>query len=410
MLIKKKTKNNKAMRNLCFLSFIGLFLISCSSVDKDEQYTIRKGTFSASIVESGELQAVNNNIIVVPGINWRYASQLKLTSLAEHGIKVKAGDIIAEIDQSSIMKTLFDMQSKLEVEQTTLDKLLIQQSTSKEEIKTDILTQEATYSLAKLQLDKFKFETEKRQQIKKLEFEKATIALKKAKDRMDANEITSKKNLFIEKVRIRQIQNNIKDIKKYLPYFTIKAPVDGMLEIRRNYETNSPLKVGDRVWPGLPLASVPDLSKMKVLAKVNENDIGKLKLGLKTLIRLQAFPDAAFEGKITRINPICYSPEADSKVKVFDFDILLQKSDNLLKPGMSVSCEVFFADYKKTLYIENECIIRNDSSDYIVLEKGRKRCPVKLGPSNNKFTIIYGDVSEGEKILPINALQTQTKP
>jgi HlyD family secretion protein len=397
------------MRNLYILSFIILFL-SCSPQNKDEQYTIRKGTFSASIVESGELQALNNNVIVVPPINWRYVQQLKLTSLVEHGTRVKAGDTIAEIDQSSLMKTLFDMQSRLEVEQTTLDKLLIQQSTSEEEIKTDIQTQEATYALAKLQLDKFKFETEKRQQIKKLEFQKATIALNKAKERMKAHIITSKKSLFIERIRIRQIQNNIKDLNKNLAYFTIKAPINGMVQIRSNEETNVTLKVGDRVWPGYPLASIPDLTKMKVLAKVNENDIGKLKLGLKTLVRLQALPDAAFEGKITRINPICYSPETDSKIKVFDFDILLQKSDILLKPGMSVSCEVFFADYKKAFYVENECIIRSDSTDYIVLEKGHKQCPVTLGPSNNKFTIVYGDVKEGEKVLPINSLQTSLKP
>jgi multidrug efflux pump subunit AcrA (membrane-fusion protein) len=395
---------------IIIITIIWLFVISCTHNSADEQYTIRKGTFSASLVEAGELQAVNNNVILIPGINWQYVQQLKLTALVEHGTKVKKGDVVAEVDRSSIMKTLFDMESRLEVEQTTLDKMLIEQSTQKEEIKTSILAQEASFSLSKLQLEKMKFETEKRQQIKKLEFQRATIALEKAKERMKAHEITSNKSIFIQKVRLRQIQNNIKDVKMNLDYFVIKAPVDGMIEIRRNYETNTSLKVGDRVWPGYPIASVPDLTVMEVLAKINENDIGKLKMGLKTLVRLQAMPDKAFEGTVSRINPICYSPERDSKVKVFDFDVLLSQSSEILKPGMSVSCEVFFADFKKVFYIENECIIRSDTANYIVLAKDKKYLPVTLGASNNKFTIVNGNIKEGDKALPLKELQTEKKP
>jgi HlyD family secretion protein len=401
------------LKNFLYLSILIFFcfsVFSCSTNKEEEPYTIRKGSFSASFVESGELQAVNNNVIVVPGINWRYVQQLKLTSLVDHGTKVKAGDVIAEIDKSSLMKTLFDMESRLEVEQTALDKLLIQQSTQREVLNTDVKVQEASFALAKLQMEGSKFESAKRQQITKMQFEKATIAMNKVQERVKANEITSKKNIFIQNVRVQQIKNNIKDVKKNLDYFLIKAPVSGMVEIRRNFETNTPLKVGDRVWPGYPIASVPDLTKMKVLAKINENDIGKLRMGQKTLVRLQAMPDQSFEGKVVRINPICYSPEEDSKVKVFDFDILLDKTETVLKPGMSVSCEVFFADYKKVLYIENECIVRNDSVNYIVLQKGHKNCPVTLGASNNKFTIVTGDFKEGDKVIPVKDLQTTTKP
>jgi multidrug efflux pump subunit AcrA (membrane-fusion protein) len=394
------------MRNILIFSFLLLIVFSCTSIKKDEQYTIRKGSFSASVVESGELQAVNNNVIVVPGINWRYANQMKLTSLVDHGTRVKKGDVIAEIDKSSLMKTLFDIQSRLEVEQTSLDKMLIQQSTQKEEIEADIAAQEATYSLAKLQLERSKFDTEKRQTIKKLEFERATITLNRVKERKKAHDITSSKSLYIQKIRIKQIKDNIKDIEQNLTYFVIKAPVDGMIEIRRNWDTDQLLKVGDRIWPGYPVASIPDLSKMKVLAKVNETDISKFKLALPVDVRLQAYPDSAFNGKITRIFPICYSPEEDAKVKVFDFEILLSKSGEMLKPGMSVSCEVFFAQLDKVFYIENECIIRSDSASYIVLEKNKEYCPVTLGPSNNKFTIVSGKISEGDKVIPVSAIQT----
>ena len=392
------------------IHILALFILiaSCSHKVNDEQFTIRKGPFKASLVETGELQAVNTNVVTVGGINWRYANQLKLTFLVDHGKQVKKGDIIAEIDKSSLMKTLFDMQSRLEVEETALDKMLIQQSTTDEQIKTEILAQEATYSLAKLQIEKFKFETEKKQTIKKLEYDKATIALQKVKNKEKANNITSQKAIFIQKVKIRQIKNSIKDVEGNLTYFTIRAPISGMVEIRNNFETQQMLKVGDRIWPGYPIASIPDLTSMKVLAKINEIDIGKLKLDQPCEIRLQAYAQKSFEGKITRIFPICYSPDQDSKVKVFDFEILLSKAEDILKPGMSVSCEVFFVQYDKVAYVENECIVHSDSASYIVPKKGRKYCPVTLGATNNKFTIITGDFKVGDKLVPLSELQTSS--
>jgi HlyD family secretion protein len=402
-------KRNSMNPKVLFFLFVALVLGSCSADNTENQYLVKEGEFVASMVETGELEAVKNNVIVVPGINWRYANNLKIIALVEHGTKVKKGDVICEMDKSSLMKTLFDNKSKLEVEETNLDKMLIQQSTSTEQINTEIKAQEATFSLAKLQLEKFKFETEKRQQIKKLEFEKATIDLQKAKDRQKANSITNKKAIYIQKIKILQIRNLIKDIERNMPYFSLKAPVDGMIEIKVNEETNQMLKIGDRVWTGEPVASVPDMSQMKVKAKINETDISKIKTGQMAEIKLQAFPNRGFGGKVTRVFPICYSPDKDSPVKVFDFDVLLDKADEILKPGMSVSCEVFYAKLKDKLFIENDCIIRSDTAIYVITEKDKKYHKVVLGPSNNEFVVISGDIKKGDKLIPVSELQNSLK-
>ena len=76
---------------------------------------------------------------------------------------------------------------------------------------------------------------------------------------------------------------------------------------------------------------------------------------------------------------------------------------------MSVSCEVFFARYDKVNYVENECIVRSDTATYIVLEKNNQYIPVELGASNNKFTIITGEFKKGDKVIPVNTLQTSNQ-
>lgn len=395
------------MRPLIIILTIMAFGSSCKNLI-DNENTVRKGNFDASIIETGELKAVNINAIIAPNIDWKYGSQLKLTFLLDHGAKVKAGDKIAEIDKSSLMKTLLDFENRYEMEQTNLDKLLIQQNTQNQDIKSEISALEASFSMAKLQVEKFKFETEKKQKIKKLEFDKASIALTKAQKRYQANLITSEKTRQIQQIKIVQIKNTIADIKRNLDLLVIKSPFTGILQLSNNPEKGELFKVGDRIWPGLCIASVPNLDKMKVVAQVNETDVSKIKVRQPVIVRLQAFPNVPFDATLTKTWPICYKKDNQSNVNVFDFEVMVSKSDPLLKPGMSVSCEVFYEKIKNVYYIENECIIQNGDHHYIILEKDKAQRKVLVGPKNNRFTVIYGDLKEGEKAVPAIDLQPTT--
>jgi Multidrug resistance efflux pump len=395
------------MRHIIIILIITTLGLSCKSLT-DRENTIRKGNFDASIIETGELKAVNTNAIIAPNIDWKYGSQLKLTFLLDHGTKVKVGDKIAEIDKSSLMKTLLEFENRYEMEQTNLDKLIIQQNTQDQDIKSEISALEASYSMAKLQVDKFKFETEKKQKVKKLEFEKASVALQKARKRYESNQVTSGKTRQIQQIKLIQLKSTIADIKRNLDLLVIKSPFTGIMQLSINPEKGELFKVGDRIWPGLCIASVPNLDKMKVVAQINETDVSKIKIDQPVIVRLQAFPNVPFEATLTKTWPICYKKDNQSNVNVFDFEVMVKKSDPLLKPGMSVSCEVFYQKIKNVFYIENDCIVQKGDEHYIILEKGKELRKVHIGPKNNRFTVIYGDLKEGEKTITANDLQPTT--
>ena len=67
-----------------------------------------------------------------------------------------------------------------------------------------------------------------------------------------------------------------------------------------------------------------------------ENDISKIKPGLKVIVRLDALPSVPFHGKISSIGKVCI--ERDDK-KIFPTEVVISESDLRLKPGMTVSCE-----------------------------------------------------------------------
>jgi multidrug resistance efflux pump len=99
------------------------------------------------------------------------------------------------------------------------------------------------------------------------------------------------------------------------------------------------VKIGDDIYQGNLLGSVPDLTWMKVNAYVNEVDYLKIKIGQKVKVRMDALPKVVFMGEVNYLGKLCHRKNDKSKEKVFDVEVKILKTDQRLKPGMTVSCE-----------------------------------------------------------------------
>ena len=93
---------------LCSLAFF-----SCQSkIDINiETYRVARGEFLASVTETGELKAVNSEMISAPSIDWRFGA-LKITRLVEDGDQVAAGDVIVEFDKAEVEKAIVDAKAE----------------------------------------------------------------------------------------------------------------------------------------------------------------------------------------------------------------------------------------------------------------------------------------------------------
>jgi len=174
-----------------------------------------------------------------------------------------------------------------------------------------------------------------------------------------------------------------------------------------NRRTRLIAKVGDELHQSQKFACVPDLSQMKVLATVNETDIGKIYLKQKVIVRLDAFPSIAFEGETIEIGRLSYKKDKNSQTKIFDVVINLHKSDPILKPGMTVRCEIFTAQLNDVFYVENECIIKENMKYYMFIEKNgnSQKCEINIGPRNNQYTVVYGEYKKGQRVIPLNEIE-----
>jgi multidrug efflux pump subunit AcrA (membrane-fusion protein) len=374
---------------------------ACRKSTQNNDLCIQKGFFQATLTESGELLALNARSVLMPYVGWQYGGRFKLTGLVEHGTQVHKGDSVAQVDPANVYKFLLEQENLLEVEKANLAKLLVEQSIRSRELDANLKEIQADYNLKKLELERFKFESERKNEIKKLEFGQATVHLERIQRTIELERTISANSLKIQKIKVAQIESNIHQARNAVKKLTIRSPIDGMFQVSKSRMTNQLYKVGDDTYQGAELALVPDLSLIKVKSTINEADFGKVRIGQKVIVRLEAFPDRPFHGRITDLGKLSYKKEEDSNIKIFDSEIILDESDPVLKPGMTVSCEIFYAELEDVFYVDNQCLRKVDGTFYLRIKgkEGWLDQQVEIGPRNNKFTVIYGDFRQGTELM-----------
>ena len=142
-----------------------------------------------------------------------------------------------------------------------------------------------------------------------------------------------------------------------------------------------------------------DLSRLFILASVDESDIGKVELGQKVIITADAFPGRRFSGKIERIATKGINV---SNVVTFEVKIEVQGKDrSLLKPEMTANVEIIVAEKEKTLIVPSEALFRKQLEHIVRLKKDDgsiEERPVQTGISNGVVTEITKGLKKGDTI------------
>jgi HlyD family secretion protein len=179
---------------------------------------------------------------------------------------------------------------------------------------------------------------------------------------------------------------------------TIVAPRDGVV-ISRNVEEGTIVPPGTSLFSqGTTLLQIADTARMYVEVSVDEADIGLVRVGQSVLIRIDAFPDKPFRGKVSRIDPQAVLEQNVTVVKV---RVEVLTPDERLKPGLNATCEFLVARKANVLAVPNEAVQESPEGHYVeVLVQGRpQRRPVKLGIQGNELTEIVEGLHEGETVV-----------
>ncbi|WP_072830350.1 efflux RND transporter periplasmic adaptor subunit [Fibrobacter sp. UWB12] len=204
--------------------------------------------------------------------------------------KVKKGQVIAELDKSKLQSTL---------KQTTI---------SYKSAENDLNYKQSTYN-----------------RVKKLAESKSASAVELEQ---------AEYNLNAAKLSVEQRKNEVAQAKLNLSYATIKSPIDGVVLKRA-------VDVGQTVAASMSTPTLfviaKDLSQMKVMAAVDEADIGQVKTGQRVTFTVDAFQNDTFHGTVQEVR---LNPTTTSNVVTYTVVITAENPEQKLLPGMTATCTI----------------------------------------------------------------------
>ncbi|MFA6312297.1 MAG: efflux RND transporter periplasmic adaptor subunit [Sterolibacterium sp.] len=171
---------------------------------------------------------------------------------------------------------------------------------------------------------------------------------------------------------------------------TFRSPVSGIVTEKKAVQ-------GMRFMPGDALYQVADLSAVWIIADVFEQDIGQVKLGAKTQIRINAYPGKVFEGAITYVYPTLKAETRTVPVRVE-----LANPGHTLKPGMFAQMELAIGAKTKVVTVPVSAVIDSGTRRIVLiqLKEGRfEPREVKLGARSDDYVEVTEGVKDGELVV-----------
>ena len=201
------------------------------------------------------------------------------------------------------------------------------------------------------------------------------------------------------KAQLQQAKAALNLAKHQLEVSIMKAPFNGII-------TGKNINEGEYINPamggmrpqGSSVVTLMDLSKVKIEAHVSERDVGKIHIGQKANITVDAYPGKKFHGEVSNINPA-----ADPMTRSFAVEITVANPEMKLRAGMFARVEIVTAERKNVLLIPVDGILSKGSKSYaFVVENGKARKrPLQLGLQEGSMVQVVSGLQEGEKIITI---------
>jgi multidrug efflux pump subunit AcrA (membrane-fusion protein) len=333
--------------------------------------------------------------------------------MVEDGKEVEQGDTVIIFDPSEIKKAIINSQQQLEIARAEYDKLKATQESEIEDLEADLEMARISQEISKITFDQAVFESEITRKEINLKLETANIALDRAREQIDNRKKIHQEELFQKTLSIKQLTVILDDANRSISSLFVVSPSKGIAILKENWMTNRKWQVGDQPYGTTALVDLPDLTEMLAEVKINEVDVSKISLGLKTVIRADAYSDTTYAGKITRVANLAQNKDYNSKIKVFPAQILIEGRPANLLPGLTVSCKILIREIPDVLYVPVETIFKSQGIEYVYIKKGSgyKRQEVKVGAINTDFAIVTEGVKETDAIaLTDPFLNKQEKP
>lgn len=384
------------------LLLVFIFYIIIPKGSDDLILEVKKDKFESIVETTGEIFASKSISITAPPLSWR----IQVIWIVKEGEEVKEGDVLVKFDPGELQKELNERESEVKSLKAELKQ-------REENLKSMELDYEMQMNSAKLEYELSKVQVvEDEGLLPKKNLEEAKLKLKaaeerfnKTKEKLESAKREAEANIEITRVKLKNAQNNYNFAKESLDKMVVRAPSSGLVVLNEIWVGGEERKVqvGDSVWPGYSLISLPDFSTIKTKVWVSEIDAGKIKKGQKAIVSIDAFPGLKIKGEVESIAQVGAKRDWESTKKEFEAILNLSRIDERLRPGMTAHGEIIVEELKNVIKVPIESVKEIEGKNFVFLKKGFgiKKQEVKLGKRNATHIIVEEGLKVKDKIFLI---------
>ena len=183
---------------------------------------------------------------------------------------------------------------------------------------------------------------------------------------------------------------------------TIKAPIRATV-LTRDVEIGSPVSSILNLGANATLVmTLGDIDRVFVRGKVDEADIGRVRLGQRARITTETFRERVFDGQVTEISPI--GVEKDN-VTTFEVEVSIANAGKELKANMTANAEIVLEELPDSLLLPEGAVVYDGQRRAFVdvvdpaERSGHRRVPVKVGIGNGTRIQVLDGLKEGDKVV-----------
>lgn len=360
---------------------------------------VQKGEFKIHVAATGELKAKNSLEIKGPtGMRSAQIWQATISDMVPEGSVLKAGDYVASLDRTELETKLKEAQTEIDKIQTQLEQAKIDTAIELRSIRDELVNLGFSMEEKKLQVEQSKYEPRMVIQQAEIDLEKSQRDLKQLTKKYELTQTKSMAKISEILASLKQQEIKRQRLADLSAEFVVKAPKDGMVIYARSW--NGKVGPGSQISTWDPVvAELPDLSIMISKTYVNEVDISKVQKGQDVNIKVDAFPDKQYSGKVIAVANVGEQLKGyDSKV--FEVTVQVSEVDSILRPAMTTSNEILTYTYQDVLFVPLEAI-QNDTLAYVFKKTEGKivKQEVITSESNDNEVIVEHGLAAGEEVL-----------
>jgi HlyD family secretion protein len=354
--------------------------------------TVERGTMVRSVVATGKVEPITK-----VEIKSKANGIIKVLPV-EVDQEVEAGTVLVELDRENLMARAREARATLQGARAAHQAAEAQYEKSRVEAEgPEVEFARRSYQRAQSLFD--------RRLVAQSQLEEARTSLDQAENRKRAAEsqlLIAKARVAEAAANVAQAQATVERAEEELANATIRAPSRGRF-LSRDVEIGSPVSsILNMGSAATPVVTMGDISHVFVRGKVDETEIGNLRLNQPARITVETFKGKVFQGKVTQISPM--GVERDN-VTNFEVRVSIDNPGHELKANMTANAEIVLEERPNALIIPEAAITydarRSASVDVPDRSSrtGRRRIPIKPGISNGTRTQVLEGLKEGDKLV-----------